>query len=344
MEQEPHQARRHATLVQRRAWLIPPLAFAALLSACDEPQSSLAPAGRDARVIAQLFWWMAGGSALVWLLVMVLWAYAARRAPDGREQRWARWWVIGGGAIVPTLSLTALLIHGLRLLPPLLAHGQNERGLGVHITGEQWWWRVRYELPNGGGFELANELRLPVQERTSLFLDARDVIHSFWIPSLAGKTDMIPGRQTRAALEPTRTGTFLGACAEYCGNAHAQMRLHVVVLEPRAFEEWLRLQRTPARPPPQGPATEGEQVFQKFGCAACHSVRGLNARGTAGPDLTHVGGRLGIGAAVLENDAASFARWLAHTDRLKPGVHMPSYPMLSRRELDVLSTFLDDLR
>jgi cytochrome c oxidase subunit 2 len=316
----------------------------ATLSACDGPQSSLVPAGRDARVIAQLFWWMAGGSALIWLMAIALWAYAARRAPDGRERRWARWWVIGGGAIFPTLALTALLIHGLRLLPPLLAHGQNGRGLRVHVMGEQWWWRVRYELPGGRGFELANELRVPVHERTSLLLEARDVIHSFWIPSLAGKTDMIPGRRTRAALEPTRTGTFLGACAEYCGSAHAQMRLHVVVLEPRAFEDWLRLQRAPARSPAQEAAAEGEHVFRHYGCAACHSVRGMEAAGTAGPDLTHVGGRLGIGAALLENDPASFARWLAYTDRLKPGVHMPSYRMLSAREIEVLSAFLEGLQ
>jgi cytochrome c oxidase subunit 2 len=192
--------------------------------------------------------------------------------------------------------------------------------------------------------ELANEIRLPVGERVAFHLESPDVIHSFWIPALSGKMDMIPGRQTRLALEPTRTGVFRGACAEYCGTSHALMSFDVVVLEPADFARWLEQQRAPAQPPVQPLAVHGQELFLANGCGACHTVRGTPADGVVGPDLTHVGSRLSLGAATLSNDPEAFQRWVANTDHVKPGVHMPAFGMLPPEDLRALAAYLDALQ
>jgi cytochrome c oxidase subunit 2 len=312
--------------------------------ACSGAQSSLAPAGPDARAIASLFWWMTAGSAVVWLLVMGLSFYAARHTPvREREQPRARAMVVWGGVILPTLLLTVLLVYGLGMLPPLLARAPRKDG-EISVTGEQWWWRVRYLLPSGDHFELANELRIPRGRRVPVSLRAEDVIHSFWVPALTGKRDMIPGRATELALEAERIGTYLGACGEYCGASHAQMRFHVVVLEPAAYQAWLQQQQRPAQPAMGQLARVGESTFQRVGCGACHTVRGTAARGSVGPDLTHLGGRRGLAAAALPNDVAALQRWLAHPKALKPSARMPPYAALGRDELRALAGYLKGLQ
>jgi cytochrome c oxidase subunit II len=315
----------------------------AVLVACDGPQSALSPAGRDAEKIAELFWWMAGGALVVWLLVMGLVVYAILFRSRHHDPRKTRRLIIGGGALFPTIVLAVLLVLGLRLLPDMLDHGDANHPR-VHVSGEQWWWRVTYELEDGTRFELANELRLPVGQRTPLFLESPDVIHSLWVPSLAGKIDMIPGRVNRMALEPTRTGTFRGACAEYCGSSHAKMALHVIVIEPHEFEEWTRAQRAPARPPAPGTATRGAELFALHGCGACHKVRGTRADGLIGPDLTHVGSRHALAAGTVEAGVDGLVKWLSSTQKLKPGVRMPAFDMLSEGDLKALATYLDGLR
>lgn len=348
MRDAPHffSAARRAHAVRCLALALAHAAGAGLLHACDGPQSALAPAGPDAREIATLFWWMTGGACVAWVAVMALSAYAVFHAPGEHDRAKTRLFVLGGGALIPTVVLTALLLYGLPMIPPLLAHSERENGAGarVYVTGEQWWWRVRYELPDGARFELANELRIPVGVRVPLWLDSPDVIHAFWVPSLAGKMDMIPGRVTRAALEADRPGVFLGACAEYCGSAHAQMRFHVVAMEPAAYADWLVAQQQPAAAPGDPIARAGERLFHSLGCGACHAVRGSAARGTVGPDLTHVGSRLAIASAVLGNGVEGFARWLEHTHELKPGVHMPSYGMVDQRDLGAISVYLEGLQ
>jgi cytochrome c oxidase subunit 2 len=193
-------------------------------------------------------------------------------------------------------------------------------------------------------FETANELRLPLGRRTPLWLESPDVIHSLWVPSLGGKVDMIPGRVNRMALEPTRKGVFNGVCAEYCGSSHAKMLFHVVVVEPREFEAWARSQTEPARAPSDPVAKKGEDLFLSHGCGACHVVRGTPANGVIGPDLTHVGSRVGLGAGILENDIEGFRSWLAHTGKLKPEVQMPTFDMLPDADLRAIAAYLDGLK
>ena len=319
------------------------LAAALALGGCAGVQSALGTAGADAERIAALWWWMAAGAAVVWAVVVGLSVYAIRVDPSRHDRRKSARLVIGGGAAFTTVVLTGLLAYGLAMMPDLLEPG-DEDAVVVEVVGEQWWWRVRYRTPAGDTVETANEVRLPVGRRTELRLSSPDVIHSFWVPSLAGKMDMIPGRVTRMALEPTRTGVFRGACAEYCGTSHALMALDAVVLEEEAFEAWLTEQRAPAAAPASPDAARGREVFASSGCGACHTVRGTPADGVVGPDLTHVGGRLSLGAGTLPNEPDAFYRWIARTETVKPGVHMPSFGMLPEGDLRALAAYMESLR
>jgi cytochrome c oxidase subunit II len=314
------------------------------LAGCGGPQSALDPAGRGAERIADLFWWMAVGAGIIWLAMVSLAIYAIHVRPEAHNQRVAAVLIIGGGAVLPTVVLAGLLVYGLALMPELLRPA-SANALQIVVSGEQWWWRVRY-LPAGGNsgtVELANEIRLPVGARVELHLESPDVIHSFWIPSLGGKIDMIPGRRNRLALEPTRTGVFGGTCAEYCGTSHALMRFDVVVLEQADFAVWLTHQHAPAQPPAQPLAARGQELFLANGCGACHTVRGTPATGVVGPDLTHVGSRLSLGAGLLPNEPEAFLRWIAYTEHVKPGVHMPAFGMLPPEDLHALAVYLDGL-
>jgi cytochrome c oxidase subunit II len=307
-------------------------------------QSTLDPAGRDAERIADLFWWMAAGGGLIWLAVIALSIYILHYKPDRKHtERTARALIVGGGVIVPTLVLAVLLVYGLSLLPKVLAL-PPEGALVVAVTGEQWWWRVRYLLPDGATIDLANELRLPVGRRIEVRLASPDVIHAFWVPSLAGKMDAIPGRINRIALEPTRTGVFRGTCAEYCGASHAQMAFHVVVTEEAAFEQWLAGQ-VQASAQPQDPwLRRGRDTFLANGCGACHTVRGTGADGVTAPDLTHVGSRVSLAAGTLRNDRGGFFRWIFNSHRYKPEARMPAFGMLPPDDLLALADYMDSLQ
>ena len=285
---------------------------------------------------------MAAGAVLVWLAMAGLTIYAMRGAKTAKEGRLAKLLIIGGGAIVPTVLLTALLVYGLAMMPNLLARAPAG-SLEINVTGEQWWWRVRYRPPNGTEVVLANEIRLPLGEIVQFQLESSDVIHSFWIPALGGKMDMIPGRKTRLALEATRAGVFRGVCAEYCGTAHALMAFSVVVMPKAEFERWLDAQRLAAPAPSDAVAMQGRDAFFTYGCSACHTIRGTSADGVIGPDLTHVGSRLSIGAGILANEPEAIRRWIAATDKLKPGVQMPHFGMLSAEELRAIAGYLKSL-
>ncbi|AWT11785.1 cytochrome c oxidase subunit II [Stutzerimonas frequens] len=332
----------------RRPWLPgtcrggPIMAALGLCSACGGPQSSLRPAGIEAARVAELFWWMTGIGLLIWALVIGLALYVTRLRPAEHNVRASRWLIIGGGAVFPTLVLGALLTYSLSLMSELRPAG-GEPAARIEVAGEQWWWRVRYLMANGEAVELANEIRLPVGERALFRLSSPDVIHSFWIPALGGKLDMIPGRVNELILEPTETGVYRGACAEYCGTSHALMNFQVVVMEPQAYAAWLAHQATPAAPPRSAVAERGQRAFLANGCGACHAIRGTPADGRVGPDLTHVGSRLGLGADVLPNTPEAFVRWIGHTDRVKPNVKMPAFGMLPEDELAALATYLSEL-
>ena len=320
-----------------------PLALAMLASAgaCSGVQSSLAPSGRDAESIAALFWCMTAVALVVWLGVVALAFYYARRPSASPSRRRDRLLIVGGGVLLPTVSVTVLLVYGLAMLPGTVARAP-EGSLQIHVIGEQWWWRVHYPSSDGT-VTLANEVRLPVGEPVQFRLESDNVIHSFWIPSLAGKMDMIPGRVTWLTVRPTRTGVFRGACAEYCGTAHALMAFYAEVMEKDAFERWLAAQANPAVRPADANAARGEALFLANGCGACHAIRGISAAGTIGPDLTHVGSRLSIGAGILPTESDAFRHWIARTEHVKPGVHMPHFGMLPDAELRALSAYLHGL-
>jgi cytochrome c oxidase subunit 2 len=326
-----------------RTAVVPALAAAVLASACDGVQSTLSPAGQVGERIAALFWWMTGGALIVWLFVVILAVYCARRAGQGRNPRRDRWLILGGGVAFPFVTLTVLLIFGLSMIPETVARAP-QGSLTIAVTGEQWWWRVRYPRPGREDVVLANEVRLPVGEAVQFVLHSDDVIHSFWIPSLGGKMDMIPGRVNYLTLRPTRTGIFRGACAEFCGTSHALMAFYAEVMEREAFDRWLDHQASPAAPPSDLQAARGAELFVSNGCGACHTVRGTSAAGRIGPDLTHVGGRLSVGAGILETRPATLRDWLARTAHVKPGVHMPEFGMLPDRDLQALAAHLDGLK
>jgi cytochrome c oxidase subunit II len=309
----------------------------AIVAGCSGPLSALDPAGAHAEELRTLFAVMVGGALAIWGTVLALTIFAARTdRPFSVES--ARRLVVVGGVVVPTLVLAALLVHGLSMLPRFLAAPPSGTRR-IEVTGEQWWWRVRYQVGEEW-IELANEIRLPVGEPVELTLGSPDVIHSFWIPALGGKMDMIPGRTTRLVLEPTRTGTYWGVCAEYCGTSHAFMRFPVVVSDGATFDAWLARQRAPAT----AVDALGRERFEANGCGACHAIRGTRADGVIGPDLTHVGSRLTLGAGTAENGREALARWITETGALKPDVHMPAFPMLPDAEVDAIATFLASLR
>lgn len=312
------------------------------LVGCAGQQSVLDPAGREAATLADLFWVMLTGAVVLWALVNGLFVYVTRIEPRPLSRRLAEALIIGGGVVLPTILLAILLAYGLSIMPSQRAFGE---GLTVRVTGEQWWWRVEY-LPDGSSQPIvsANELRLPKGQRTEVELAADNVIHSFWVPGLAGKMDMFPGRRTRLALEPTTAGTLRGQCAEFCGTAHALMAFQAVVLEPADFAAWLEREAGPAAPPADAAAERGRDIFLAEGCGACHAVRGTPAAGEVGPDLTHVGSRLTLAAGILPNTPDAFAEWLTHTSTIKPGVAMPDYDHLTPAELADLALFLDGLR
>ncbi|MEH6566372.1 MAG: cytochrome c oxidase subunit II [Halopseudomonas sp.] len=323
------------------AWALALLA-AALLGGCEGGQSALHPAGRGAEDIAQLFWWMWIGGALIWAAVMAIAFYVTQARPEAHSESSARWLILGGGIIFPVVVLTALLSYGLAMMPELRSSGDAD--LRIAVAGEQWWWRVRYEGDAGGAVELANEVRLPVGRKVIIELSSPDVIHSFWIPSLGGKVDMIPGRVNQLVLEPTRTGVYRGVCAEYCGSSHALMKFEAVVMPVDEFDSWLAAQQQPAQAAQNATARQGMAAFLRNGCGACHSIRGTDADGSMGPDLTHVGSRLTLAAGTLGAQVTDFEHWIAHTHRIKPDAYMPAFDMLPEAELRAMAHYLSELK
>lgn len=322
--------------------LIAPLLMAAVLSGCGGRQSTLHPAGRGAEDIAELFWWMWIGGTAIWFAVLALAYYVTKARPEAHSETSARWLIIGGGVAFPVVVLTILLSYGLALMPDLRSTADAD--LRIAVAGEQWWWRVRYQPEGSEAIELANEIRLPVNSKVIFELSSPDVIHSFWIPSLGGKMDMIPGRVNELMLQPTKTGVFRGVCAEYCGTSHALMEFEAVVMPQDEFDAWLAAQAQPAKPPQSEPARRGLAAFQRNGCGACHTIRGTDADGTLGPDLTHVGSRLTLAAGVLGVQVEDFQRWIAHTHAIKPDARMPAFDMLPEPELSDMAHYLSELK
>ena len=325
------------------------------MSALLAVDAVLQPAGPVAAVIAEMSWVLMIGAGIVFCVVMAALLGALLRAPPPRDEKrvepataadraGTRRWIIGAGFIFPVSVLSALLAYSAwrtNALTPPRAAGEPV----ISVTGHLWWWEVRYRDPARGlDVVLANEIHLPVGRAVTLGLTSADVIHSFWVPALAGKVDMLPGRVHQLRLQADRTGVFRGQCAEFCGEQHARMALHVVAHEPADFERWLQAQARPAQPPRSAQAQRGAQVFAEQRCGACHSVRGLGPSASNGPDLTHVGSRLHLAAGTLPMGDATLRHWLADPQRSKPGARMPSYERLDEASLAALSAFLMQLQ
>lgn len=316
-----------------------PLSLPAVLAGCGGRQSWLAGAGEEALAIEALFWPFLVGSAVIWAAVMACAVLAYRTTPSERMDAIGRRLILWAGAVLPALVVAALLVTGLGVLRSFAAKAP---ALTVHVDGEQWWWRVTYET-DGTRVTTANEIRLPRGRTAEFLLTSDDVIHSLWAPAIGGKMDLVPGRTNRLTLTPVATGRWGGACAEYCGGAHAQMRFEVVVMEPEAFQAWLGEQARPAAPAALADE-DGLSLFLDQGCGACHRVRGTEAAGEVGPDLTHLASRGRIGAGLLPLDEHALRRWLRAPDAVKPGAKMPGYPHLSGAELSTLAGFLMALK
>lgn len=307
-----------------------------VLAACRTEQSALNPASGEARDIALLFRVMTIGGAAIWLTVMAVTIYAVLGRNKPRSERFADRFILIGGVVFPTVLLAVLLVFGLRLLPgATLVTGP---GLRIHVTGEQFWWRVVYETPEGARVETANQIRLPLGQQVELHLTAHDVIHSFWIPPLGGKLDMIPGRTNILRLSADQTGHFRGVCAEFCGMSHALMAFEAVVEPPDDFARWLQAEAAPAKPGPD-PST-----FVEAGCGACHRVRGLVEEGAVGPDLTHFAARSTLAAGTLPMSRAAMAEWLADPAAIKPDARMPGYADLPAAKREAILDFLMGLK
>jgi cytochrome c oxidase subunit II len=215
----------------------------------------------------------------------------------------------------------------------------------VAVVGHQWWWEIRYLDPDlSQRFVTANELHVPVDRPMRVQLTSADVIHSFWVPELQGKLDLIPGDTNVLTLKAHRPGVYHGQCAEYCGMQHAHMVLLVVADEPESFARWLSAQRAPATEPADSLAALGEQLFVSGPCALCHAVRGTPALAGVAPDLTHFGSRRTIGAGALPNSLGNLEGWIANAQAIKPGVRMPPITQFTGRELRAVATYVAGLR
>jgi cytochrome c oxidase subunit 2 len=313
-------------------------------------QSMLHPAGPAAAAIAWLWWLMFAAFAAVFLLVVVLLLRAIflrsepispeaeGSAARGTDPPWGRTgFIVCGGIILPVMVLTPLYLLSLKTSAALRPAPES---LTVRVVGHMWWWEVRYPEQ---GIVTANEIHIPAGRPVRLQLASADVIHSFWAPRLNGKRDLIPGIENVFWIQADEPGVYRGQCGEYCGTQHANMAFLVVALPEDEFDAWVAA-RTKLRPEPDTPeAMRGLKVFMTAGCTQCHAIRGTQATGNAGPDLTHLGSRRTIGAAILPNTRGNLAGWIADPQAIKPGVKMPrSY--LAADDLQALVTYLEGLK
>lgn len=333
---------------------LPPRLLAALAAlspfaatAAEPLQSAVDPRSPAAGDIAFIWWLLLGGGIVIFVGVMAL-LLVAMLSRQPRRPVGARLFIVGGGVVFPGVVLTALLVYtvivGARITAP-----PADDALQIDVTARMWWWDVRYRDParDGDGDALlvtANELRIPVGKPVLVRLHSADVIHSFWVPNLSGKIDMIPGRVNRLTLQADAAGTYRGQCAEFCGLQHSLMALHVVAEPLPDWERWFAQRRELPADPAGEVLQRGKQVFSESGCVACHAVRGVsNPPAGLAPDLTHIGSRPSIAAGLLANTPGNMAAWIASAQSLKPGSKMPSFHNLDGESLTALAAYLASL-
>lgn len=311
----------------------------------------LSPGGTAAREIAHLtgpvLLVFAGISIVMWILIG--WVALRRTGSFADHVPWnahgegGAIWIAVGGVAVPVLVLGAILAVSLVQLSSFSMDGAHMHQPALRIVGHQWWWEVHY-LADGADVVSANEVHVPVGRAVDLELESRDVIHSFWVPALHGKMDLIPGVVNALRIDAEARGVYQGQCAEYCGPEHGLMRLVVQADDEPTYERWLAHEATPAVVPSDPDAAAGARVFLTHQCALCHTVRGSAAAGLVGPDLTHFGERLGVAANAFPNDIASLSAWVTHAQSLKPYAQMPNITALSGDEVREVVAYLRQLQ
>ncbi len=324
------------------------LCGAPLVAGAEPSMSYLRTFGPAGDPATRLGWGLGIVSIVVVLVITILLLAAVlrRRARDAdpqalavnRDEGGMPWLYIGVG--VSTVVLIGCAVWTMFTVAAVAMPARTD--LTLQVTAAQWWWSVRYENSEPDRiFTTANEIHIPVGRAVRIELKSQDVIHSFWIPQLGGKMDVIPGQTNVMWLQADRPGTYRGQCGEYCGAQHAHMAMYVVADTPQDYAFWVRDQLRDAATPATEPARLGEQAFVAH-CAACHAVRGTEAGGILGPDLTHLMGRHTIAAGLLPNTPGNLAAWIADSQALKPGSRMPSLA-LSGRDLNAVVTYLQTL-
>jgi cytochrome c oxidase subunit II len=334
------------------------MAAAACAGGCTGRQAALDPAGSNAGHVEGLWWLFFWVCVVVYVLTMavILIAYVRGRrgrepvaaaAPETqpeplRERRLAAVVTVALGVTVVTLFV--LMIGDFVTGRAVASQSGDPNPLTIRVTARQWWWEARYEdgMPSEM-FTTANELHVPVGRIVKFDLSSMDVIHSFWVPNLSGKKDMIPGHPTSLYVKAERAGTYFGQCAEFCGLQHAKMRLVVVAEPPEQYAAWRAAQLQNAAEPQTDAQRHGRDVFLNTTCIMCHSISGTHARGRVGPDLTHVGSRQLIVANSLPNTPGYLAGWITDPQKIKPGVRMPQHA-LAPEDLRALLEYLESLK
>ncbi len=346
----PVLGQRSTPLTYRRrihtALLLPALAVAALaVAACGvTPQTTLEPTTEAARTARDLlmfvFWAMVVTFVLVEGALLYCLVRFRRRSGDGiPPQTHGNTPLEIGWTIAPAILVVVIVV----LTVPAIfsnARAASPDALRVRAIGHQWWFEFQYP---DIGVVTANELHLPVGRDVEIQLESNDVLHSFWVPSLRGKLDMVPGRDNKFTIKPEVTGTFPGQCAEFCGTAHALMKFYVVVETQAEFTAWAETQRAERVPPASDLARQGEETLTLGGCVACHTIRGTDSAGILGPDLTHMGSRQYIAAGILENTPENMRAWLSDPQGVKPGNTMV-IPELTTEQLDALVAYMQGLK
>jgi cytochrome c oxidase subunit II len=315
--------------------------------------STLQPHGPAAAHLATLWWVMFALSAAIFILVIgLLFAALLRRRratnetpPDSSGGDTGRTWVTRGGIALPLVVLG--IVFGYSIFTLAAVENPTEKpAVKIHVIARRWWWEVIYPDQN---ITTANEIHLPVGKPVQIELESGDVIHSFWVPELHGKMDLIPTRINTITLQADQKGVYRGECAEYCGLQHAHMGFMVVAESSADFDKWLTAQQQPATAPAETAAKQGQQVFESAGCIFCHTIRGMDDKSIdrsgidLGPDLTHLSSRLTIAGAVLTQNTGNLAGWVSDPQHIKPGSLMPRVD-LNGQDLQTLLAYLETLR
>ena len=275
---------------------------------------------------------------LLALLIPLPWGRREDALSEPRYRPGEHMFILIVGAAIPALILLGVYLFSMKDIG--IWEVDQNRTADIEVIGHQWWWEVRYPKLH---IQTANEIYIPSGTKMKISLLSSDVIHSFWVPQLHGKLDMIPGRVNTFWIEADSAGQYRGECAEFCGPQHAHMDFTVVALPGAEFSRWASAQALPASPPGSPAAVEGRRAFQDGGCAYCHSVNGNGAGGKVGPDLTHFASRLTIGAGMLPNTRGFLAGWVVDAQHIKPGIRMPQV-MLSGEQLQAVVAYLEGLK